>query len=69
MALVNFPLVAGSNAPYVVILPWILPVSIVGGWLFAIYLKAKKPDVYDGLSRDLENFDEESEQPVLVTER
>lgn len=58
MALFNFPIVAGSGEPYVVALPWILVASVVGGIIYGQYLKAKKPEVYAGLSDDLEKFEE-----------
>ena len=59
MAIVNFATVAGSSETYVLVLPWILVVAVVGGIGYGAYLKAKKPDVYAGLSDDLEKFDEE----------
>lgn len=58
MAIANFSTVAGSEEPYVLVLPWILVAALVGGIFFGIYLKAKKPKVYAGLSDDLERFDE-----------
>lgn len=59
MALVNFPTVAGSEEPYVLVLPWILVAAVIGGFGYGAYLKAKKPGVYAGLSDDLEDFEEE----------
>jgi amino acid transporter len=59
MALVNFPTVAGSEEPYVLVMPWILVAAVIGGIAYGAYLKAKKPEVYGGLSDDLEDFDEE----------
>ncbi|MFT4136679.1 APC family permease [Microbacterium sp.] len=58
MALLNFPLVAGSDAPYVVALPWLLVAAVVGGLIHAWYLRTKLPDTYRALSEDLENFTE-----------
>ncbi|MFT4052001.1 MAG: APC family permease [Microbacterium sp.] len=58
MALVNFPLVAGSDAAYVVVLPWLLVVAVVGGLGYAAYLRTKRPDIYQHLSDDLESFTE-----------
>lgn len=58
MAIVHFGVVAGSDEPYVLVLPWILVVAVVGGIGYGAYLKAKKPAVYAGLSDDLEKFDE-----------
>lgn len=59
-ALFNFTLVAGSEALYVKLMPWLIVVAIVGGLLYALFLKARKPDVYAGLANDLEKFDEEA---------
>ncbi len=57
-ALFNFPLVAGSQALYVRVLPWVIVVTIVGGIIYAQLLKARKPEVYAGLENDLERFDD-----------
>lgn len=57
-ALFNFTLVAGSEALYVQVLPWLLVVVVVGGVIYAQYLKRRKPDVYKGLEADLERFDD-----------
>lgn len=59
MAIINFSTVAGSEEPYVLVLPWILVAAVVGGIGYSMYLKSKKPEVYAGLSDDLEQFDEE----------
>ncbi|AUG30510.1 MULTISPECIES: APC family permease [Microbacterium] len=61
MALLKFTLVAGSDALYVQLMPWLLVLALVGGVAYAAYLKAKKPEVYAGLSADLENFEELAE--------
>lgn len=61
MAIVNFGLVAGSEEPYVLALPWILVVAVVGGIVYGLYLKSAKPSVYDALENDLEKFDEQLE--------
>lgn len=58
MAIANFTLVAGSEAVYVQLMPWLLVVALVGGIAYAAYLKAKRPEIYRGLSEDLERFDE-----------
>lgn len=58
MAIVNFSTVAGSEEPYVVVLPWILVAAVIGGIVYGVILKAKRPAVYEGLSGDLENFKE-----------
>jgi amino acid transporter len=58
MALLNFTLVAGSDAVYVQALPWLLVVALVGGLAYAAYLKRSRPAVYQGLDDDLERFTE-----------
>lgn len=68
MALFNFTLVAGSEAVYVVVLPWLLVVALVGGLAYAAFLKAKKPEVYEGLETDLESFTELPEDHNLITQ-
>ncbi len=61
----NFTLVAGSEALYVRVLPWLLVAVIVGGIIYAQVLKARKPEVYAGLETDLERFDKETvEKPA-----
>ncbi len=59
MAIVNFATVAGSSEPYVLVLPWILVIAVIGGIFYGMYLKSQKPEVYAGLSDDLEKFDDE----------
>lgn len=58
MALLNFTLVAGSEALYVRLLPWVLVVAVVGGLIYAAYLQRRRPEVYEGLETDLERFDD-----------
>ena len=58
MAIFNFTLVAGSEAVYVQLLPWILVLALVGGIVYALYLRSSKPQVYEGLKADLEKFEE-----------
>lgn len=58
MALVNFTLVAGSEALYVQLLPWLLVAAVVGGIAYAAYLQRRRPEVYAGLQTDLERFDD-----------
>ncbi|HWL60749.1 MAG TPA: APC family permease [Microbacteriaceae bacterium] len=57
-ALINFPLIAGSEELYVVILPWLLALTLIGGLIYAAVLRAKRPAVYEGLEADLEKFEE-----------
>jgi amino acid transporter len=60
MAILNFSVVAGSDAPLVKLLPLLLLVALVGGVAYAAYLRRRKPQVYAGLSLDLEKFNEPS---------
>ncbi len=56
LAVVNFDIVAGSEALAVNLLPLLLLLALVGGIAYAAYLRARKPGVYAGLSDDLERF-------------
>ena len=57
-ALINFPLIAGSDELYVVVLPWLLALALVGGIIYAFVLRSRKPEVYQALEADLEKFEE-----------
>lgn len=65
MALFNFTLVAGSEAAYVVALPWLLVAALVGGLVYAAVLKSRYPHVYQGLADDLESFTELPEDHTM----
>ncbi|WP_166848029.1 APC family permease [Isoptericola sp. BMS4] len=56
MAIANFDIVAGSDALAVRMLPLLLVVALVGGVAYAAYLRRRRPEVYQGLSDDLERF-------------
>jgi amino acid transporter len=56
MAVVNFDIVAGSDALVIRLMPLLLVVALIGGIGYGAYLKKSKPDVYDGLETDLEKF-------------
>lgn len=70
MAIVNFDIVAGSDALAIRLLPLLLLVALVGGIGYGWYLRRSKPAVYDALATDLEKFnahagsEAEAEQPV-----
>ncbi|WP_308468011.1 APC family permease [Rathayibacter soli] len=68
MAIANFSIVAGSDALVVNLLPLLLLVALVGGIIFGIYLKKRKPTIYAGLSDDLENFNKTLVDPQHVSE-
>ncbi|MGY1812307.1 APC family permease [Blastococcus sp. SYSU D00820] len=63
MAIARFPVLAGSEALYVRLLPWLLVAALVGGLLYAAYLRSRRPEVYAGLDVDLERIDP-SPEPV-----
>lgn len=70
MAIVNFDIVAGSDALVIRLLPLLLVVALVGGIAYGWYLRRSKPAVYDALATDLEKFnahaatDEQAQEPV-----
>ena len=57
MAIINFPLLAGSDNVLVALLPVLLLVALVGGIIYGVYLKNSRPQVYENLSQDLEKFE------------
>ncbi|MGM1029376.1 MAG: APC family permease [Actinomycetota bacterium] len=57
-AIFNFTLVAGSDALYVQLMPWLLVLAVVGGIAYAAFLRSRRPDVYRELETDLERFEE-----------
>ncbi|WP_110588425.1 APC family permease [Microbacterium suaedae] len=56
LAVANFDIVAGSDALLIQLMPLLLVVAIIGGILFGSHLRRNRPDVYRGLSEDLERF-------------
>ncbi|MGN8025147.1 APC family permease [Microbacterium sp. 22242] len=56
LAIVNFDIVAGSDALAIRLMPLLLLLALIGGIGYAAYLKRAKPAVYDGLATDLERF-------------
>ncbi|MEI4271194.1 APC family permease [Klenkia sp. LSe6-5] len=67
MAVDNFTLVAGSDALYVRLLPWLLVLALVGGLAYAVWLRRSRPEVYRALNTDLERFDpaaDRTDQPA-----
>jgi amino acid transporter len=49
LAIVNFPTLAGSAAPAIALLPWLLAVAVAAGLGLAAWLRRRRPDVYAGL--------------------
>jgi amino acid transporter len=68
LAIFNFNIVAGSDDPVILSLPIILLFALIGGIIYAAYLRRRKPVVYDALATDLEKFNvhaaEEGRDPV-----
>lgn len=58
LAIINFPVLAGSDAPLIGALPLLLLAALAGGLVWALHLRRKRPEVYEGLNDDLERFDE-----------
>ncbi|WP_410672507.1 APC family permease [Amycolatopsis sp. cmx-4-68] len=58
LAVLNFPTLAGSDAPAIALLPWLLAVAAVAGLGLAGWLRRRRPDVYAGL--DALGFDVEA---------
>ncbi|MFB6672130.1 APC family permease [Streptomyces sp. NPDC056390] len=58
LAFTHFDIVAGSGAAAVQLLPPLLVAALVGGIGFALYLRNSRPDAYEGLSADLERFED-----------
>ncbi|WP_347755294.1 APC family permease [Agrococcus sp. ProA11] len=57
-AIFNFTLVAGSEALYVRLMPWLLVLALVGGIGYAFYLRTRRPEIYEQLDTDIERIDE-----------
>ena len=56
LAIFNFNIVAGSEELWINLLPLLLVLAVIGGIVYAQYLKRSRPAVYDGLAADLEQF-------------
>ncbi|XAZ33273.1 hypothetical protein AAHB34_12045 [Paenarthrobacter ureafaciens] len=56
LAISNFSVLAGSDAPIITMLPWLLAVAVVGGLLLAWHLRNNKPEIFAGLGQDLERL-------------
>ena len=56
LAVVNFNIVAGSEELAIRLMPLLLVLALIGGIVYAAYLRRAKPAVYDGLATDLERF-------------
>ena len=67
LAFTHFEVVAGSEAKAVTLLPLLLVVALAGGIGFAAYLRSARPAVYDGLTTDLERFDETAPDSVTAS--
>lgn len=57
LAVANFPLLAGSEEIYVVLMPWLLVAALIAGVVYAAHLRKHRPETYARLATDLERFD------------
>lgn len=57
LAIVNFPTLAGSDAPVIALLPLLLPIAVVAGLLTAVVLRRTRPEVYERLATDIERIE------------
>ena len=67
LAIINFDIVAGSDALAVRLLPLLLVVAVVGGLILGPYLKRKRPQVYAALAEDMDKAgldDAEESEPL-----
>lgn len=56
LAIVNFDVVAGTDNPVILLLPWLLAAAVVGGIAYGAYLKSARYEVYAALATDIEKF-------------
>jgi len=63
LAISNFSVLAGSDAPAITMLPWLLAPALVGGLLLAFHLRRNRPELYAGLGEDLERLPPEESPP------
>ena len=66
LAIVNFDIVAGSDALVIRLMPLLLIVALIGGIGYGAYLMKAKPAVYDALATDLEKFNVHAGNDVTV---
>lgn len=53
LAVLNFPTMAGSDAAWIGLLPWLLPILIGAGLLSAVYLRRRRPETYAALGPEV----------------
>ena len=53
LAVLNFPTMAGSDAAWIGLLPWLLPILIIAGLGTAAYLKKRRPETYAALGPEV----------------
>jgi amino acid transporter len=51
LAVANFPTLAGSEAPAITLLPWLLAIATAVGLGVSLVLRTRRPDVYAALDR------------------
>ena len=50
LALVNYPVLSGTDSVFVNSLPWIFPVLIAAGIGYGMWLRRKRPEIYAGIA-------------------
>jgi hypothetical protein len=66
LAIVNFPALAGSDAPVIALLPVLLPAALIAGFIAAAVIKRRDPEKYARLADDIERTTLESEAETEV---
>jgi amino acid transporter len=56
LAIFNFNVVAGSDNIFILLLPLLLVLAVIGGIVYGAYLKRSRPEVYEALATDIERF-------------
>lgn len=56
MVIVNFDVVSGSSSPVISSIRWLLLIAAAAGVVFGYYLMRRKPEIYAGLTKDIERF-------------
>jgi amino acid transporter len=64
MAVVNFDIVAGSDALVIQLMPLLLVLALVGGIGYGAYLRKNRPETYRALDDDLERFNAHRDTPA-----
>ena len=50
LAVTNYSMLTGSDSPVINSIPWILPVVVVAGLGYGLWLRSRRPEVYAGIA-------------------